>query len=427
VVAVPGDRQPDLVQLRSPGQQVPIVGSEAQVRRPLVEQGQGAVCHPARLLRVDRETACETQDAARAHVLVLEAAQQVVEQALPQGALGNPHALDAEPFEDRPEDRDPSRDHGPSVGLQALEFQGLHAAPFDQGRLEPREPRGRHLAVAPTLLAQDLGRGPNRARGADDALPTPVEKTSHHGLELQTRRGPRAGHSLGGDLAPLEVGEAPTHAAHGEAAFVLRLEALTEHALGTSASDVDHQPAARVVPEGVRDPQVDQACLFTAGQDLDRKAEGLLGAGAKTPAAQAAEGRGAHGPHPLGPLTREALAEALEARERPLGHRFVERAPPVQALGQAHPLTQPIDDAHRAVLLPGNHQVKAVRPQVDRRQGPVLIRARHSRPPYPAGGGASTIRSGPVAVQVRRSRLRTPPPRRRRPPPRPGSSSGRRP
>ncbi|MBW2380140.1 MAG: hypothetical protein JRG70_11415, partial [Deltaproteobacteria bacterium] len=43
---------------------------------------------------------------------------------------------------------------------------------------------------------------------------------------------------------------------------------------------------------------------------------------------------------------------------------FIERAVLLKAEGQAHGLAKAVDDLNAAVIYPGDHHVKAVRPQV---------------------------------------------------------------
>ncbi len=81
-----------------------------------------------------------------------------------------------------------------------------------------------------------------------------------------------------GNLAVAEITLGEADAAHLQAFAQQRLETLADDELGAAAADVGNQALARGVGQGVGHAQVDQARLFTAGNDLDRVPEDGLGA-----------------------------------------------------------------------------------------------------------------------------------------------------
>jgi hypothetical protein len=117
----------------------------------------------------------------------------------------------------------------------------------------------------------------------------------------------------------------------------------------------------------MRDAGVDQARLFHAGDDLDRVPERLAGALEEgLLAMRQAQGVGTDAAHAVGVHVAQALAEALQAGERPRRHVLVDAAVLGDAGRQAHHLAQAIDDDQLAVRIARDHHVETVGTEVDR-------------------------------------------------------------
>ena len=125
-----------------------------------------------------------------------------------------------------------------------------------------------------------------------------------------------------------------------------------------------------LVRHGVRDPGIDEARLFHAGDDLDRVTERLAGALEERLLALCAAA--AHWCPPRARCRhacragagRSAAGSASARAATSLSMRPFSR----DAGGEAHHLAQPIDDDQLAVRIARDHHVEAVGAQVDRRQ-----------------------------------------------------------
>ena len=104
------DGQADLVQPRGPGQQVQrILGIGMLVEGELAQQVDRQVLDPVRLLAVHMVAFHELRDGRVPHVMVVEAPEQVVQDALPHGAGGRLHASHLQLGEDGGHDGEAAR------------------------------------------------------------------------------------------------------------------------------------------------------------------------------------------------------------------------------------------------------------------------------------------------------------------------------
>jgi hypothetical protein len=121
-----------------------------------VEAVQGDALDAAGLAHVDVVARAELADRLVAGVLVADAAEEVVEEALAHRAAGGRHLLDAEALEQREEDGDAAGQHAGAVGLDAGDRGDLGgAAGGDQGLLELAQAGEGDAAVAPAVLTQE--------------------------------------------------------------------------------------------------------------------------------------------------------------------------------------------------------------------------------------------------------------------------------
>ena len=167
------------------------------------------------------------------------------------------------------------------------------------------------------LLLQDLGERERGARGARTPRATASVEVPGDGLDLGARV--RLGRAKRG-RGERAVGEEALR--HADAADLERLQPLGLHAaaddeLGRAAADVDHEPRRGRRRQHVGDAEVDQPRFLVAADDVDRKAEGGLGARQELVRVGGDAKRvGRHGPHRARVQAAQPFGEAREARER---------------------------------------------------------------------------------------------------------------
>ena len=82
--------------------------------------------------------------------------------------------------------------------------------------------------------------------------------------------------TLLGDLAIGKEHLAVGDAAHLQALQAQRLESLAENEFCAATTDIYHQSRVLVVGERVGDAEIDEACLLSTVDDIDRRTEDLL-------------------------------------------------------------------------------------------------------------------------------------------------------
>ena len=166
VVVIVGDVQTHFMHARGPGEQLAVpVLIQVPGFGHLVEGLQRLGFDPCGLLHVDVITLHQEAQRAIANVLVVMAAQQVVEHAFTQRAFGVGHAADLEGIEDRLQNRQARREYSAAVRLDAVDVDLLHVTELEQLALEPADTFGVDLTVAETTA---LDRQPT-ARMVPDA------------------------------------------------------------------------------------------------------------------------------------------------------------------------------------------------------------------------------------------------------------------
>jgi hypothetical protein len=250
---------------------------------------------------------------------------------------------------------------------QAGQVDRLDPRRLKQAVAHLRQCLGGHRALGELHRRADLADRLGGARGAERLVPAQRAIRGRELLEL-------GAHLCDGGfpaLAPqLAVGEEPARGGDRADLHALafdRLEAAADDEFRRSAADVDDQPeVARLGRLLVRHPEVDQACFLAAGHHFDRVPErALRGHEEALRQCKAAHGIGRDRPDARRGNVAEALAEAREAFQGAVAHLRIEAALRVQALGQAHRLLDPVDDAQLAQHVARHHHVEAVGAQVD--------------------------------------------------------------
>jgi hypothetical protein len=176
----------------------------------------------------------------------------------------------------------------------------------------------------------------------------------------------RAFHRLGRELSTGEEARGIVHAAHVQAVRPQRLEAFAEDALRAAAADVYDEPSLRVVREVVGDTEVDQARLLRPRDHLDRAAERLARSREERPRVpRKAQGARADGPDARSRDPAQSLAEALDAGERALLGLRRDELLRVESLGERDPLAPAVDDPELVADERRDHEVEAVRAEID--------------------------------------------------------------
>jgi hypothetical protein len=198
---------------------------------------------------------------------------------------------------------------------------------------------------------------------------------------------------VGTELAPGEITRRPRHAAQPVGLHVAGRIALAEDHFGRTPADVHHQPALVGLRQQARNPLVDQAGFFLAGDDLDAEAQDGLGLLQEfLPVARLAQGLGRHRAHLLLAKALQALGEAGQAVPAALHRRRAEHLVFVEAVALAHGFLEVLDAFDVARLEAPDFEAEAVGAKVDGgEQGTVLHGAK-------AGTGAPIVTHGPGAA-----------------------------
>ena len=111
----------------------------------------------------------------------------------------------------------------------------------------------------------------------------------------------------------------------------------------------------------MRDPEIDEARLFDAGDDLDRMAESFFSLreeNVRIP--RTTQSVGADDADLVCLHVAQPLAEPPQTRERALLAFVVDKTFVIETRSQANHLAQPVDDRRLAVLIAGHEHVEAV-------------------------------------------------------------------
>ena len=323
VVMIVGNVQPHFMHLGRPAEQfTPDAVLEVPGLGHLIKGTQGLAFNPGCLLAVDVVAVHQRAQGALTHVFMVMTAQQVVEHAFAQCAITVVHALQFKGIEHRFKNRQPGREDGATVRLDAFKVDLVHFTQLEQFALEPGQAFGVDLAIAMPAGLEGQANGPDGARGADGFIPGQAVQGVLDAHDLKARRRVGLGVARRGDLAVTEVALGEADAAHLQAFAQQRFKALANDEFGTAAADISHQAFARRVGEGVGHTQVDQARFFTTGNHFNGVAQDFLGPHDKFVAVACfTQGVGTHDAHGTQWHTVDQLGEALEAIE-PALHGF---------------------------------------------------------------------------------------------------------
>ena len=129
----------------------------------------------------------ELRDRRLAHVVVHDAAEQVVEHAVAQRRLGDRHRLDVELVEHRVHDREAAGQHGRARRLEARDAVGIGAPGVDEQVPQPVEALARDAVGREPVLEQDALDAARAAGGADRLAPARAPVALRHDGELLAR------------------------------------------------------------------------------------------------------------------------------------------------------------------------------------------------------------------------------------------------
>src|SRR6185437_5987609 len=167
--------------------------------------------------------------------------------------------------------------------------------------------------------------------------------------------------------AVAEEALAQAHAAHLQALELERGEPLADDELGAAAADVHHQAPAGLARHGVRDARINESRLLHAGDDLDGMSERLAGALEEGLLAMGdTEGIRSNDTDAVRTHVAQPLAKTLQTRQSTRRHLLVDAAILLNSRGQAHHLTQTVDDDELAVRIPRHDQMETVGAEVYR-------------------------------------------------------------
>ncbi len=364
-----GDDQADLVQQRSPGQQPRrIVALQVPGGRHLLQQLQGRALDLAGVGTVHSVTLRRGFHRAAAHVAVGEAAEQVVDHAFAQRALGSLHLLQTEAVEHPGQHRDAAGEDRTSILAQAGEIEAVDAAGAHRQVQRLVQRFAGDQLVGPALAHHHAPGAAHRAAGAHCHVPAGSAVAALDEFQLDPRRQPRLAHARPRHLAVSEKTLGMGDAAERHALHQLGLAQAADDQLGAAAADVHHQPARPRLAHAVGHAAVDQARFLHAGNDLDLVAQRALGRGDESGALlHLAQGIGADHTHPLRRDAVQALAEARQAVQRACLRLRREPVLGVQTGAQADRVAQTVDYLQLAAALTRHHHVEAVGAKVHRR------------------------------------------------------------
>ncbi len=152
VVLVVRDGEPDFVQRRRPAEQGAVRPRvELPAAGELREAGAGGLGDAVGLAAVHAVARDKLGDGGIADVVIVNAAQQIVEQALAQGAGRGAHVFKPEGLEHRQQYGEPAGEDGRTLGREAQRRQAADAARGERRFAHPIESLGGNALFAPAV------------------------------------------------------------------------------------------------------------------------------------------------------------------------------------------------------------------------------------------------------------------------------------
>ncbi|MBS1216276.1 MAG: hypothetical protein H6R20_1250 [Proteobacteria bacterium] len=224
------------------------------------------------LRRVDVIPAHELRDRRLAHVVMLDAPEQVVEDTLAQCAVGHLELREAQFREYRRHDRDARRQDCETVGLQHRKVEPLDVACLHEQAAQALESFGRDALVRPALRRDHGSDGAGGAGGGDGVPPADLAVRADNALHLVRRRELGLLHRALVDAPVGKVAQRVAHASHRQALHHLGLVAGADDEFRRAAADVGHQPAVGRRRERMGHAEIYEPRLLTPEDHLDGKA-----------------------------------------------------------------------------------------------------------------------------------------------------------
>ena len=247
VIAAVGDIPATLVQQRGPVQ--PLRGRFAiQLRRELVlvEQGIQRLLNQPGMLDLDMVALGQRSHGSIADVLVVDAPQQIVQQAFTQGAVRNPHGFDAQRHEAGLNDGQTARETGIPFRVKVGKIGFVQLARENDGLHQALQSLRRDAIPAPAPADQQFMGGPQGAGRANGLIPLRTLEHMLKRFELALRIQQRPLEALGADAAVGEVGHAHGDAAHAQALLLHRRAIDADDVLRAAAANIHNQSALAV-------------------------------------------------------------------------------------------------------------------------------------------------------------------------------------
>ena len=210
---------------------------------------------------------------------MVETTQQVIEHPQTERAIGIGHPLNAEHLKNRRHDGNTTEQNRQPVTLDARQIQGLGRTSLDQQGTEFIQPNAGYPTLAVRVQAihfQHISDRPGCTRGANGLFPAESLVIMGNQFDLFGRRDLRLAQAIFVDLSIREKAQRIADATHVKRLHQLRIMPFANDEFRRTTTNIDHQPLVSHRGQGVRGADVDQARLFTTGNDFDGKTQGLF-------------------------------------------------------------------------------------------------------------------------------------------------------
>jgi len=122
-----------------------------------------------------------------AHIVLVEAAQQIVQNAFAHGGFGDIHVLDFKFGEQPRHDGKAAGDHRTAVARQSGQIERVDMPGLDELAAQPGEAVGGDTACRPAALLDDFAQRARASAGAHRLLPVAPGKLPGDALDLDAR------------------------------------------------------------------------------------------------------------------------------------------------------------------------------------------------------------------------------------------------